>query len=44
MFHYDIFQYKTLSITAKTILTYKQEDTIDDIRVAPFWQFFGIES
>jgi predicted AAA+ superfamily ATPase len=32
-----------LSVISKTILTYNQEDTIDDIRVVPFWQFFGIE-
>jgi predicted AAA+ superfamily ATPase len=32
-----------LSIASKTILTYNQEDTIGDIRVIPFWQFFGID-
>ncbi|MDR1161393.1 MAG: ATP-binding protein [Tannerellaceae bacterium] len=32
-----------LPIASRTILTYNQEDTIDGIRVAPFWQFFGIE-
>ncbi|MDR1370273.1 MAG: ATP-binding protein [Dysgonamonadaceae bacterium] len=30
-----------LPIASKTILTYNQEETIDDIRVIPFWQFFG---
>ncbi|MDR0737914.1 MAG: ATP-binding protein [Prevotellaceae bacterium] len=32
-----------LSPTSKTILTYNQEDLFDDIRVVPFWQFFGID-
>jgi predicted AAA+ superfamily ATPase len=31
-----------LSPASKTILTYNQEDTIEDIRIVPFWQFFGL--
>ena len=33
-----------LPIVSKTILTYNQEDTLDDIHIVPFWQFFGIEN
>jgi len=36
-------QFHLLPLASKTILTYNQEDTLDDIRVVPFWQFFGIE-
>ena len=31
------------AVASKTILTYNQEDTIEDIRIVPFWIFFGIE-
>jgi predicted AAA+ superfamily ATPase len=30
-----------LQLSSKTILTYNQEDCIDNIPVIPFWQFFG---
>jgi predicted AAA+ superfamily ATPase len=33
-----------LSVASKTILTYNQEDTVGDIHVAPFWQYFGFEN
>ncbi|MDR1884602.1 MAG: ATP-binding protein [Prevotella sp.] len=33
-----------LPIASRTILTYNQEDSVGDIRIVPFWQFFGIES
>ncbi|MDR0865656.1 MAG: ATP-binding protein [Candidatus Symbiothrix sp.] len=32
-----------LPLASKTLLTYNQEDSIDDVRVIPFWQFFGID-
>jgi predicted AAA+ superfamily ATPase len=31
-----------LSPASKIILTYNQNDSFDDIRVVPFWQYFGI--
>jgi predicted AAA+ superfamily ATPase len=31
-----------LPLASKTILTYNQEDALNDIRVIPFWQFFGL--
>jgi predicted AAA+ superfamily ATPase len=33
-----------LSVFSKTIITGNQEDTIDDVRIVPYWQFFGIEN
>ncbi|GHU59156.1 ATPase [Bacteroidia bacterium] len=33
-----------LPIASRTILTYNQEDSAGDIRIVPFWQFFGIEN
>jgi predicted AAA+ superfamily ATPase len=32
-----------LSVASKTILTCNQENTVDNVRAVPFWQFFGIE-
>jgi predicted AAA+ superfamily ATPase len=32
-----------MPLASKTIITYNQEDTIGDIRVIPFWQFFGLD-
>jgi len=31
-----------LPLASKTILTYNQEDTVEDILATPFWRFFGI--
>jgi predicted AAA+ superfamily ATPase len=31
-----------LPVASKTILTYNQEEQLDDIRVMPFWQYFGL--
>jgi predicted AAA+ superfamily ATPase len=32
-----------LSLASKTILTYSQEEDFENIRVVPFWLFFGID-
>jgi predicted AAA+ superfamily ATPase len=39
---FDIFG--KLPVASKTVITYNQEDTIDDIRIIPFWSFFGLDS
>ena len=31
-----------LKIASKTLITYDMSDTMDDIRIVPFWDFFGI--
>lgn len=33
---------KELNLSSRTIVTYNQETTIDEVEVIPFWQFFGM--
>ncbi len=32
---------KFIKADAKTIITYNQEETIEDINIVPFWKFFS---
>ena len=32
---------KFIKVTTKTIITYNQEETIEDINIVPFWKFFS---
>ncbi|MCD6272387.1 MAG: ATP-binding protein [Deltaproteobacteria bacterium] len=32
---------KFIKVAAKTIITYNQEETIEDIKIVPFWKFFS---
>jgi predicted AAA+ superfamily ATPase len=39
---FNVLNVNEFSLATKSLITYDTNDTVDDIQIIPFWDFFGI--